>query len=232
MEALIQDIENSLHELADENRIAFAKRTYPTKMHVIGVTNPNIKAILNELKKETKTYSIQDKMELIKRLVEKDVFELQQLAFGFLNSQKILHQSLTKDFIESIEKNLDNWVSVDEFSLIVGRAWRENKISTDKIKSYLISNDHWQRRIAVVSTVALNLKSRGGNGDTIRTLEICQMAVDDHHDMIVKALSWALRELSKFDREAVIEFIDKYESRMHKKVLREVSNKLETGLKN
>jgi 3-methyladenine DNA glycosylase AlkD len=50
--------------------------------------------------------------------------------------------------------------------------------------------------------------------------------------MIVKALSWALRELAKIDKEPVIEFISEYKDRLHKKVLREVNNKLETGLKN
>ncbi len=54
----------------------------------------------------------------------------------------------------------------------------------------------------MVSTVALNLKSRGGTGDTPRTLHVCEQVVDDHHDMIRKALSWALRELSKSDRES------------------------------
>jgi hypothetical protein len=41
-----------------------------------------------------------------------------------------------------------------------------------------------------------------------------------------------LRELAKIDDESVIDFIDEYKNRLHKKVLREVKNKLETGLKN
>ena len=233
MKSLIKDISVSLEGLADEKRIEFAKKSYPTKMHVIGVTVPNIKIVLKELKEQTKTLKTQEKLDLIRRLIDKDVFELQQIAFEYLQTEKNLYKSLTEEFIESIEKNLDNWISVDYFgAIVVGCAWRENFVSTEKVKSYLKSDDFWIRRIAVVATVSLNQKARGGLGDSKRTLEICKLVVDDHQEMIVKALSWALRELAKIDKEPVIEFVNENENRLHKKVLREVTNKLKTGLKN
>jgi len=45
-------------------------------------------------------------------------------------------------------------------------------------------------------------------------------------------LSWALRELAKRDRAAVQAFIDTNVERLAPRVLREVGNKLRTGLKN
>jgi 3-methyladenine DNA glycosylase AlkD len=83
-----------------------------------------------------------------------------------------------------------------------------------------------------VSTVALNNKARGGSGDTDRTLTICDMLVEDRDDMVVKALSWALRELSKRDPEAVRKFMEENKRRLAPRVTREVNNKLQTGLKN
>jgi 3-methyladenine DNA glycosylase AlkD len=50
--------------------------------------------------------------------------------------------------------------------------------------------------------------------------------------MIVKALSWALRELSKSDIKAVAEFLEKYNEKLAGRVRREVYLKLETGRKN
>lgn len=233
MENLIKDIKQSLEEFAEEKRIEFAKKSYPTKMHVIGVTVPNLKIVLKELKKQTKTFNSKDKLDLIKRLVDQDIFELQQIAFEYLQSQKNLYKSLTEEYIESIEKNLDNWVSVDYFgAIVVGCAWRENFVSIEKVKNYLKSDNYWIRRIAIVATVSLNQKARGGFGDSKRTLEICRLVVDDHEEMIIKALSWALRELVKIEKEPVIKFVNEFENRLHKKVLREVKNKLETGLKN
>jgi 3-methyladenine DNA glycosylase AlkD len=56
--------------------------------------------------------------------------------------------------------------------------------------------------------------------------------VDERQDLIQKALSWALRELSKRDRNAVEDFLDTFEKRMAKRVVREVRHKLEFGTKN
>jgi 3-methyladenine DNA glycosylase AlkD len=56
--------------------------------------------------------------------------------------------------------------------------------------------------------------------------------VDDPDDMVVKALSWALRELVVHDPEAVCGFLEEHEDRLAARVKREVRNKLTTGLKN
>ena len=58
------------------------------------------------------------------------------------------------------------------------------------------------------------------------------MLVKDRDDMVVKALSWALRELAKRDSKSVREFLAEHEHELAPRVLREVNNKLEFGLKN
>ena len=69
-------------------------------------------------------------------------------------------------------------------------------------------SDRWWRRAALVSTVPLNLRAAGGTGDTSRTLAICEQLAADRDDMVVKALSWALRELSvRWDPDAVRAFL-------------------------
>jgi 3-methyladenine DNA glycosylase AlkD len=233
MRHLLDDIRESLESFADEKRIEFASKSYPTKMHVIGVTVPNLKIVQKEVKKQTRSFTIEQKLELVKSLVNENIFELQQLAFEYIQTDKRVLASLTEKEIDDLGKNLDNWLSVDYYGvIIVGYAWRENLISTQKVKSYLISDDFWIRRIAIVATVSLNQKARGGKGDSKRTLEICRLVVDDHNEMIVKALSWALRELAKIDKEPVAKFVNEFEDKLHKKVIREVKNKLVFGTKN
>jgi len=233
MDEIIQDIISSLEDLKDTHRIEMAKRTYPTAMKVIGVTVPNEKIILKELKKQTKPWSGREKIELAKKLVDTHIFECQHIALEYLGKDKKALKEITEQDIDELDVHMDNWVSVDCFSAyLVGYAWRENIISTQKIKSYFKSEDFWRRRIPIVATVSLNQKARGGKGDPKRTLEICRMAVDDHEDMINKALSWALRELSKVDKAPVVDFLAQYEDRLHARVKREVKRKLETGTKN
>jgi 3-methyladenine DNA glycosylase AlkD len=84
----------------------------------------------------------------------------------------------------------------------------------------------------LASTVALNLKSRGGDGDAPRTLMVCEMLANDHEDMVVKALSWALRQLVDHDRAAVEDFLERHDEVLASRVRREVRTKLETGYKN
>jgi len=233
MKTIINDIIASLNDMKDVDRIEFAKKSYPTVMKVIGVTVPNEKLILNELKAQTKLFSGREKLEIAKELVNTNVFECQHIAFEYIGKDKKALKELTEKDIDEFYVNLDNWVSVDCYSAyLVGYAWRENQITTEKVKSYFKSNDFWIRRIPIVATVSLNQKARGGTGDAKRTLEICKLAVNDHVDMINKALSWALRELAKIEKEPVIEFIEKHKNELHSRVLREVKNKLETGTKN
>jgi len=85
-----------------------------------------------------------------------------------------------------------------------------------------MSKNLWARRVALVSTLGQT---------TSRTLRICRMRAADREPMVWKALSWALRDLSKRDPEAVRRFIAEHEARLASGVVREVRNKLETGTK-
>jgi len=112
-----------------------------------------------------------------------------------------------------------------------GPAWRDGLIGDGVILKWTRGPDKWWRRAALVSTVALNVRSQGGRGDAPRTLKVCRLLVDDHEDMIEKALSWALRELVAHDTRAVEDFIAEYKAELGSRVKREVGNKLRTGLK-
>ena len=114
--------------------------------------------------------------------------------------------------LERLGQGIDNWAAVDTFAIyLAGPAWRQGQVSDARVKSWARSNDRWWRRAALVATVPLNNKTRGGNGDPTRTLAICQMLVPDRDDMIVKAMSWALRELAKREPLAVEAFLKEHE---------------------
>lgn len=232
MKSRLNDIITALESYRDPKRAEWAKTYYPTGLNVLGLSVPDTKKVLKELKTETKSYPARAKIRFALELIDTGIFECQHLAYEYLGRDKKVLKELTAKDIEALDQNLDNWVLVDTFSAyFLGYAWRENIISTATIKSYLKSGNVWKRRCAIVATVALNQKARGGHGDVERTLEICKLAIDDHEDMINKAMSWALRELAKRNKASVVNFVDQYRDRLHKRVLREVANKLETGRK-
>ena len=139
---------------------------------------------------------------------------------------------LNATIVERWARGLSDWGGVDLFGItIAGIAWREGLISDERIMRWARSADRWRRRLALVATVPLNSRARGGVGDAARTLRICRLLLDDRDDMVVKALSWALRELAKRDPANVARFIRDEDARLASRVRREVTSKLETGLK-
>jgi len=141
-------------------------------------------------------------------------------------------QSLTPAAIGRLARGLNDWPSVDTFGCCVaGPAWREGRLGSCYIDKWARSQDRWHRRLALVCTVALNVPARGGRGDARRTLQVCRQLVDDRDDMVIKALSWALRVLVRWDRDAVQRFVDRHGARLASRVIREVSTKLRTGRK-
>ena len=134
--------------------------------------------------------------------------------------------------VERLGEGMADWGSVDAFGCLVsGPVWRRGGIPDVAVHRWAASPDRWWRRAALVSTVPLNLRSRGGTGDVGRTLDICRRLAADGDDMVVKALSWALRELVVWDPQAVRRFLDEHDGVLAAWVRREVRNKLETGRK-
>jgi hypothetical protein len=140
--------------------------------------------------------------------------------------------ALTPASLRRLGTGLADWVGVDTFACyLAGPAWREGRLPTRQVHAWLRSEDRWQRRAGVVCTVALNVRARGGCGDVARTLEVCRRVAADRDDMVVKAVSWALRSLVEWDRAAVAGFLQEHDAALAARVKREVGTKLRTGRK-
>jgi 3-methyladenine DNA glycosylase AlkD len=134
--------------------------------------------------------------------------------------------------VERLGHGIDGWGAVDSFGrYISGPAWQRGLIPDDAVHRWAGSSDRWWRRAALVSTVPLNLRAAGGTGDADRTLAVCGRLVADRDDMVVKAMSWALRALVVWDPEAVRAFLAAHRDALAARVRREVGNKLATGVK-
>lgn len=229
----IEFVITELEKAFDPKRLEMAKGNYPTSQRLIGVRVPELKIILKALKSGFKEVTIEKHIHFAKELVNTDILECQHIAYEFLGKNTKAIKSLTKQDVLDLAKNLDNWVSVDTYSCYVaGLAWKERIISDDLIKEWAESQDKWIRRVALVCTVPLNTISSGGKGNSQKTLMVCEMLKQDKDDMVVKALSWALRKLISFDKKSVEIFLNKNDDILHNRVKREVKHKLETGLKN
>lgn len=229
---MVQEIEAQLNNNADPERLKWAKKNYATSMTLKGVKVPNIRPIVKDLNKRFKKTPPKQVVEFAKQLNATRILEAQQIAFEVLDKHKAARQRLTLEDLLEFGEGIDNWVSVDYFAgMLAGPAWRDGQIPDEVVEEWAQSEDKWWRRAAVVCTVALNQKARGGSGDAERTLKICSLLAGDKDDMVAKGLSWALRELAKRETEPVVEFVNQNENVLPKRVVREVRRKIDTGRK-
>lgn len=232
-EPLVTEIRARLEAAGSAERSKVTAGYFPTAMALIGVSVPDMRAVVRDVSKRTRLESPESVLSLAQALLASGALEERQAAYELLARHRPAMASLRTRTVERLGEGIDNWASVDTFAcLIAGPAWRERQVSEAAVTRWAGSKDRWWRRAAVVSTVPLNQKSKGGTGDAPRTLLICEVVAHDHDDMVAKGLSWALRELAVRDPDAASDFLDRHAPHLAARVLREVRNKLTTGLKN
>ena len=172
-------------------------------------------------------------LELANLLIDVPQTSYRFIAYELIHHHPAAISHLNAWQLEQLGRGIASWGAVDCFAVFLsGPVWRDRRIPNSLIHGWARSADRWWRRAALVSTVPLNSKSQGGAGDTYRTLQVCRLLERDRDPMVTKAMSWALRELAKRDPRAVRDYLAARKDALPAIVLREVTNKLKTGVKN
>ncbi len=233
LEARAQRADRALRELGDEERRRVTTGYFPTSMEILGVSAPKMRGVLRIVLQDLKGEDPGRVLQMARLLRSAGTHEGRQMAFELLDRRKDVRALLGPRDVRELGDGNDNWASVDAFSVYVaGPVWREGQLADREILTWTRSTDLWWRRTALVATVALNMKSRGGTGDVRRTLMICTPLATDAVPMVAKGLSWALRALIAVDRAGVEAFLHEHGDDLPALVRREVGNKLRTGKKN
>jgi 3-methyladenine DNA glycosylase AlkD len=186
----------------------------------------SIRGIRREYSRRLREASPAEVLALADALVERQRWVAYELVYHHPGALSALDPAQ----VVRLGRGLDSWGAVDAFGRYVsGPAWRLGRIPDATVHGWAESGDRWWRRAALVSSVPLNLRAAGGTGDSPRTLAVCAQLAADRDDMVVKALSWALRALVEWDPEGVRRFVR--DSDVAARVRREVTRKLETGRK-
>ncbi|MGY4884096.1 MAG: DNA alkylation repair protein [Nanobdellota archaeon] len=118
------------------------------------------------------------------------------------------------EFYMKNTQNINNWDLVDiSCPRIVGDFL--SREGTETLRMLAKSDNLWERRIAIVSTFALIDKRNLGE-----TLAIADMLIEDKHDLIHKAVGWALREVGKKNIEVLEIFLKPRYKTMPRTMLR------------
>jgi 3-methyladenine DNA glycosylase AlkD len=216
---------------ADPQHQAGMRTTAPTELKVYGVRVPHLRKIARAWQRAHKQTAREDLVALVEALWDGESREERMLAIHLLEYYRHWVPELTRAHFERWRGGLDNWEIADGLGWTLA-FWLLGDPDTrlDPLWALITDEDVWSRRVALVATIPIN---RGGTGFTIPdlTLQLVDRVKEERHPMITKAVSWVLREMIKHHREQVVAYLEENRDVLANHVVREVDNKLRTGLK-
>jgi 3-methyladenine DNA glycosylase AlkD len=110
---------------------------------------------------------------------------------------------------------INNWDLIDVTGVRMGRYLTDQKSSLAFLKRLAKSDNLWEKRMSVIFTFAFQKV-----GDPYPTLEMADILINDDHDLIHKAVGWALREVGKMDGPLLRNYLSENLDQMPRTTLR------------
>ena len=158
--------------------------------------------------------SLNDLQELLKSKIHEHRFTA--LLILISNYQKA-GESVKEEIFHFILKNTENINNWDLVDLSAPRIIGDYLLNRKRSILYKLakSKNLWERRISILSTFKFI-----DNNDFKDALNISELLLHDEHDLIHKAVGWALREIGKRDQNLEERFLNKHYLYMPRTMLR------------
>lgn len=193
------------------------KLGYASHDKFIGVSAP----ILRKIAKENEELSFIDLQVLISSSInEERLLALCILTNRYKKSSYEMKETIYQFYLKNIAF-INNWNLVDSSAHLIIGSHLFNQKNKDLIDDLAKSNDLWEKRIAIISTLFF-IKSN--NVDY--TYKIAKILLNDKHDLIHKATGWMLREAGKKNLSKLLSFLESNAFRMPRTMLRYSIEKL------
>ena len=226
-----QQLLEQIRQCADPEYQATVSRMVPTGLKVYGLRVPQLRDIARAWGRAHQQVACDDLVALVGALWNGESREERMLFTYLLEHYKHLVPDLTRAHFERWRQSLDNWEMTDGLGWVLA-LWllADPDTRLDYLGELIADEDVWSRRLALVATTPIN---RGHTGFTIPglTLQLVDRVKEERHPMITKAVSWALREMTKTHPDRVVTYLEENRGVLAARVVREVNNKLRTGLK-
>ena len=180
----------------------------------LGLTVPQVRSIAREYKgislREIEVL-IQSKFHEV-RLCGLVILTLQYKATKERKEKKKLFDLYMKAMTAGY---INNWDLVDVTAPIIGEFLIETEDPYILLNKLAKSKSLWQRRVSIVFTFAF-IRS----GDIEPTFLMAEKLLGDKHDLIHKAVGWALREAGKLNGKELRSFLSNHSHEMPRTMLR------------
>ena len=180
----------------------------------LGLTVPEVRSIAREYKgislREIEVL-IQSKFHEV-RLCGLVILTLQYKATKERKEKKKLFDLYMKSMTAGY---INNWDLVDVTAPIIGEFLIDSEDPYILLNKLAKCKSLWQRRVSIVFTFAF-IRS----GDIEPTFLMAEKLLGDKHDLIHKAVGWALREAGKLNGKELRSFLSKHSHEMPRTMLR------------
>src|SRR3989344_3319467 len=217
---MLDKIKSDLKKLANKEKIPLYQGFFKTNPGQYGEGDVFIGVSVPDTRKVAKKYQ-NVSLKIIKQLLTSKIHEERLCAFEIL-CFKYEKSSVEKEkrkiynFCLKNRKGMNNWDLVDLTApYIIGDFLSNKNKEREILYKPVKSNNLWDKRIAIISTVAF-IK----NNQFQDTIKISEILLNDSHDLIHKAVGWMLREVGKRDKKILLEFLNKHYKNMPRTMLR------------
>lgn len=211
--------EHSLRQLATPLKAKGALRFFKSGPGEYGDGDLFLGVSVPEVKGLAKIY-IDLKLPEVLRLLKSPYHEVRLLGLTILvsnyeKSKSYIERKKIVNFYVKHRKAANNWDLVDLSTYKILGHYCHTQGSNKVILNLAKSKHHWDRRMAIVATLAYIRQ-----GETKLTFKLAQTLLNDPEDLMHKATGWMLREAGKRDQKALLKFIDKFGKQMPRTMLR------------
>lgn len=216
---MLSSVKSELQKFSNSEQAKVLQRFFKTKKGqygegdiFLGLKSPQIQDVAGRFH----NLSFNDIQELLNsKIHEERMCALRILLIQYKKAKKdLLKKREIFEFYLRNTKKINNWDLVDVSApQIVGDFLQRE--GAQILKQLAMSENIWEKRIAIVSTYAFVRKRSFGE-----TLAIADMLLNDKHDLIQKAVGWMLREVGKRNRNVLEIFLSTRHKEMPRTMLR------------
>ena len=213
-------ITKALRACSDEEKKVVLPRFFKTGKGEYGEGDRFIGVIVPDTRKVAREYAGAS-WEVLEALLESEWHECRLCALLILVERYRKYPEDTVRFYLGHTKGINNWDLVDlSAPYILGR-YLTGSADREVLYTLAGSDNMWEQRIAVVSTLALIRDNQFSD-----TMKLAGMFLDTRHDLMRKAVGWMLREVGKRDMRTLTDFLDSHCLQMPRTMLRYAIEKL------
>lgn len=196
-----------LQALADPAKAAEMQAYHKALRPYLGVTVPQIEELTDRWRAER---TLDDRLELAADLWRSNIHEARVAAAKLLTQARIRPDQAAWELIQSWVPDFDAWAIADHASIAGQKRLVADPSRLDIVETWIDSPHMWTRRAALVMTLPWTKQNFPKAQDIAiraRVLNWCAQLAPDRDWFIQKAVAWWVRDLSKHDPDAALEFL-------------------------